>query len=157
MIVAKAQNNAIGKANQLPWHLPKDFQYFKKITSGHHILMGRKTYESIGKPLPNRISLVVSRNPNYHLEGVHVVSSIKKALEIAHKNQEKELFVIGGGKIYAEMLPQANRLYVTEVHTEIQGDTFFPNIPETWAEISREKHSTDAKHRFDFDFVIYEK
>ncbi len=157
IIVAKAQNHVIGKANQLLWHLPKDFQYFKKVTSGHYILMGRKTYESIGRPLPNRVSLVVSRNPMYALEGGLVVHSIENALEIAQKNQEKELFVIGGGKIYAQMLSQADRLYVTEVQTDIQGDTFFPPISEIWKEISRERHFADARHPFDFDFVVYEK
>lgn len=158
IIVAKAQNNTIGKLNKLLWHLPKDFQYFKKITSGHHIAMGRKTYESIGKPLPNRVSIIISGNQTYHLpKGCLMAHSLQQAIQIAQQNQEQELFIIGGGMIYSEAIQYADRLYITEVHANLQGDTFFPQLSDRWSEISRQKHQADHKHAFDFDFVIYEK
>ncbi len=157
LIVAKSRNNAIGRNNQLLWHLPKDLKHFKKLTSGHHIIMGRKTYESIGRPLPNRVSIVITRNLEYQLEGCLVVNSPQEALQIAKQNTENELFIIGGEEIYRILLPHTHRLYITEVHTEIDGDAFFPQLSDDWREIKRQAHLADEKHHFDFDFVVYEK
>lgn len=157
-IVAKSQNNVIGKDNQLPWRLPSDLKYFKQLTLHHHVLMGRKTFESIGKPLPQRTSIVLTRNalasPTTEL---YFVNSISQGIEIAKERQETDLFIIGGAEIYRLAMPYLHRLYVTEVHTEIEGDAFFPPIGAEWDEKSRQKQSKDEKHLFDYDFVIYEK
>lgn len=159
IIVAKAKNLVIGKDNQLIWRLSSDLQLFKKHTSGHYILMGRKTYESIGKPLPNRTSLVISRNPSYSLpEGHHVFSSLDAALHFAQKESLEQLFVIGGAEIYRQVLPYTDEILLTEVKASPQGDVFFPElIPEEWKEESRISFSKDEKNEYDFDFVIYKR
>lgn len=160
-IVAKSSNNVIGKNNQLPWRLPEDSKYFKRITLNHHILMGRKTFDSLGKPLPQRTSLVLTRGESsagtQTTEAVFTVNSLERGIAIAKQNGEDELFVIGGAQIYELAMPILNRLYITEVHTEAEGDAFFPEISPDWKEISREKHSKDEKNIFDYDFVVYER
>jgi dihydrofolate reductase len=154
LIVAMAQNGVIGRDNQLIWHLPNDLKQFKRLTTGHPIIMGRKTFESIGKPLPNRTSIVVTRSKNWTFEGVVVVNSVEEALVVARQTGTDEVFVIGGAEIYRLTLPIANKIYLTEVKADFEGDAHFviPNI-EDWEEISRIAHSTDEKHIIAFDFV----
>ena len=138
------------------WHLPEDLKFFKRVTSGHSIIMGRKTYESIGRPLPNRRNIVISRQ-NLVMEGCEVVPSLDKALEITAA--EEEVFIVGGGQIYVESMERCDRLYLTRVHTRIEdADTFFPGInPENWKILSEEHHSADEKHAYDYTFLIMER
>ncbi len=144
------RNRALGKDNKLPWHIPEDFKHFKDLTSGHVVIMGRKTFESIGKALPNRLNIIVTRNAKFQAEGCTVVDSIEKALSLAkEKEAHGEVFVIGGGEIYAQALPFTDRLYLTIIQGEFEGDTFFPEFPEFTKNVSVEiKH--DAKHKFAF-------
>jgi dihydrofolate reductase len=154
LIAAVAENNALGKDNQLLWHLPDDFRRFKQLTTGHHIIMGRKTFESFPKPLPNRTHVVITRQKNYHPEGCLVADSIEKALEISPKDED--VFVIGGGEIYNLALPLADKVDVTKVHTTLDADTFFPAIdPKIWKLDSADFHSKDEKHLYDFTFQTF--
>lgn len=156
IIVASAENSVIGRNNALIWHISADLKHFKQLTTGHTIIMGRKTFESIGKALPNRRNIVISRNPGFKAEGCEIVESIPMALEIS--KSEDEVFIIGGGTIYHEMWDQADRLYLTLVHTQVEGDTFIPAIdPEFWTEIRREDGKADDKNEFDYSFVDYER
>ncbi|QNM85609.1 dihydrofolate reductase [Polaribacter pectinis] len=157
IIAAIAKNNALGKDNDLIWHLPADLKRFKKITSGHSILMGRNTFESIGKPLPNRTSIIITRNKNYFKDGCLIAHSIEEALELA--SDEKEIFIIGGAQIYKEAMQKnlVDQLDITIVHEEFDADAFFPIIDSTWKEISREDFKADEKNKFDFSFVSYQK
>ncbi|MFT4031477.1 MAG: dihydrofolate reductase [Siphonobacter sp.] len=149
LIVAVAENGAIGKDNQLLWHLPDDLKRFKQLTTGHPVIMGRKTYESIGKPLPNRTNIIITRDQNYTAEGCVVVSSVEEAL---YANED--VYIIGGAEIYRQTLPYADNIHLTEVHTSIEGDTFFPKIAvDEWLELNREHHPADEKHQYSFDFV----
>lgn len=161
LIAAVAQNRVIGKENDLPWRLPDDMKYFMQTTSGHHVLMGRKNYDSLPdkfKPLPNRINIVVTRQNNFIASGCTLVSSIEKGIDLALENNETELFVIGGAQIYKQSLERANYLYLTEINAEIEGDTYFPSFePNDWEEVSRKHHGIDDKHRYSFDFVIYKR
>ncbi|MBN7813581.1 dihydrofolate reductase [Algoriphagus sp. H41] len=159
LIVAKAKNNVIGKDNQLIWKLSADLKRFKNLTTGHHILMGRKTYESLGKPLPNRTHLVITRNPDFTVpEGHYVFSSVEDAFIHSNKVGVDELYVIGGGQIYAETIRLCDRLEVTEVEAKPEGDTFFPEIdPHIWRETGRESHPADEKNEYAYSFVTYEK
>lgn len=154
LIVAVAQNHTIGLDNQLIWHLPNDLKQFKRLTTGHPIIMGRKTFESIGKPLPNRTSIVITRSKNWVFEGVIVVNSVEDALEAARQTGTDEVFVIGGAEIYRLTLPFANKIYLTEVKADFEGDAHFsiPNIQD-WQETSRLTHPIDEKHTIAFDFV----
>jgi dihydrofolate reductase len=155
IIVAAAENKAIGKNNQLPWHLPKDLRFFKEVTMGHHIIMGRKTYESIGKALPGRTSVVITHDRNYAAPGITVVHSLKEALEIAEKNGESEAFVIGGAGVINEAIAIADTIYLTEVKTEIpDADVFLEHFDRNnWKEKSRNDHQEDEKHQYAFSFV----
>lgn len=162
MIVARAQNGAIGKNNEMIWHLPDDLKYFKDQTRNHHILMGRKNFDSLGEqyqPLPKRVNLVVTHNKAWNHDGVKVFHDIQKAIDFAQQNNEEELFVIGGGEIYKACLPLADKLYITEVFAEFEdADAFFPEInPYNWEEISRVKHPADDRHDYAFDYVIFER
>ncbi|TDE18588.1 dihydrofolate reductase [Dyadobacter psychrotolerans] len=156
IIVAVSENRVIGKDNQLLWRLPDDLKRFKKLTFGHPIIMGRKTFDSIGKPLPGRTSIVVTRDRNFSMEGVIAVHSVREALEEAEKLETDETFIIGGGELYSLTLALADRLYITEVNTIISGDTYF-NItnPDEWIETERTVHQADDKHKFTFNFVDY--
>ena len=152
-IVAMAKNRVIGINNQLPWHLPADFAWFKKHTLGHTVIMGRRTFESIGKPLPGRRNIVVSRNKNWFAEGCEVFVSLSAAL--ARCAPTEQTFVIGGSSLFGEALPNADRLYVTEVDAAPEGDTFFPALDsEMWREESRERRLADEKNVYAMDFVI---
>lgn len=158
IIAAIAKNNALGKDNDLIWHLPADLKRFKKVTSGHHILMGRNTFESIGRPLPNRTTVIITRNKSYKKEGCLVVNSIEKALEVA--KEDSEIYLIGGAQIYKEAMEKnvADRLDITVVHHTFDADVFFPEIDsKIWKEISRENFSADEKNKYDFSFVSYQK
>ena len=162
MIVAKANDNAIGKDNDMIWHLPDDLKYFKDKTRNHHILMGRKNFDSLGEkyqPLPNRINIVITRNENWQHDGTVVFHNIQDGIKYAKENKEEELFIIGGGQIYEQGLNYADRLYITEVNAEYpDADAFFPKIDKSnWKEISSKYHSKDEKHKFDFTYKVYER
>ena len=162
LIVAVSENNVIGKDNNLIWHLPKDMKFFKNTTLHHHVIMGRKNFESIPhkfRPLPNRTNIIISRKTNYTAANSLVVSSIQKALEIAKENSDPEPFIIGGGEIYklALKLDLVDRIYLTRIHGIFEGDTFFPELDNSWKEISKEDHLSDEKHDYDFSFIILEK
>ena len=157
LIVAMGKNREIGKENQLLWHLPKDLKHFKELTSGHPIIMGRKTYESIGKPLPNRTNIVISRKNDWFEEGILIVGSIKEAVKFAKKIDE-EVFVIGGGNIYEQTIDLAHKLEGTLVDAVLDADTFFPKINEkVWQKTNEERHQKDEKNEFDFCFQTYER
>ncbi|WP_295334593.1 dihydrofolate reductase [Flavobacterium sp.] len=156
VIAAVAENNALGKENQLLWHLPDDFKRFKAITSGHYIIMGRKTFESFPKPLPNRTHVIISRQPNYHPEGCIVVNSLGKAIEACPKTEE--VFIIGGGEIYQQSIEVADKLDLTKVHASFEGDTYFPEINLTqWELVFEEFHPKDERHDYAFTFQTYLK
>jgi dihydrofolate reductase len=151
LIAAAAENNALGKDNQLLWHLPDDFKRFKQVTTGHHIIMGRKTFESFPKPLPNRTHVVITRQKNYQPDGCIVVDSLQKAIAACPKNQDS--FVIGGGEIYKLAMPVADKIDLTRVHTTLDADTFFPEIdPGQWRLVMSEFHAKDERHAYDFTF-----
>lgn len=160
LIAALSRNRVIGKNNGLPWHLPDDMKYFMQTTKGHHVIMGRKNYDSIPekfRPLPNRNNIVVTRQKDLKLDGCLVVNSLQAGVDIAKNADEPELFIIGGSAIYQLGLPLANRLYLTEIDADLQGDTYFPAINRSdWKEISRKHHVADERHAYPFDFVIYE-
>ncbi len=155
LIVAVAKNRVIGNKNEMPWHLPADFAYFKKITIGHPIIMGRKTFESIGRPLPGRRNIVVSRNPVFRADGVEVVASLELAINACHR---EDAFVIGGATLYAEALPRVDRVYLTEVDAAPDGDTLFPVLDKNqWREIERERREADEKNIHAMEFVVLER
>ncbi len=154
IIVAVANNNVIGINNTLPWHLPEDLKRFKALTMGHHIIMGRKTYESLGRLLPGRTTIIVTRNKHYHVEGAHVVNSLEAALEVS--NKDDEAFLIGGAALYKIGLALADKLYLTEVHEEFEGDAILPSFDlAQWQEISREYH--EAANGLAFSYVTYKR
>jgi dihydrofolate reductase len=154
IIAAAGENNALGKDKDLVWHLPDDFKRFKKLTSGHTIIMGRKTFESFPKPLPDRIHIVVTRNRDYQKTGAVVVHSLQKALEAA--KHDPQPFVIGGGEIYKQALPYAEKIELTRVHAEVDADTFFPEIDESkWELVKEEYHPKDERHEYAFTYLTY--
>lgn len=156
MIAAAAENNALGKDNDLVWHLPDDFRRFKKLTTDHHIIMGRKTFESFPKLLPNRKHIVITRNKNYRAEGAVVVNSLEKAIEISEK--DPQAFIIGGGEIYKLALPKAEKIELTRVHESFEADAFFPEIDENkWKLIAEDFHPKDEKHQYAFTYLTYER
>lgn len=161
LIAALTENRVIGKDNDLPWHLPDDMKYFMQTTVGHHVVMGRKNYESIParfRPLPNRTNIVVTRQKEYEAPGCVVVNSIAAGIDLAIDNREAEVFIIGGAEIYSQSLALAHRLYLTEIQTSLEGDAFFPLFNKhEWKEVSRKHHPADSGHRYAFDFVVYEK
>lgn len=159
LIAALATNNVIGRENDLVWRLPDDFKRFKQITSGHFILMGRKTFESLGKPLPHRTHLVITRNKAYQVpEGHHVFESVAQALTFCQKMEVNQLYVIGGGEIYRQTLPIADELILTEVDATPEGDTYFPEFDkENWKVTYSEFHPADERHQYDFTYVNYER
>jgi dihydrofolate reductase len=157
-IVAIDQNRAIGKDNQIPWYLPEDLKYFKKTTIGKPVIMGRKSFDSIGRPLPKRTNIVISRNPFFIASGILVFSSIEEALRLAAQENVEEVFIIGGGAIYEATQNIWDRLYITEVEVESEADVFFPAInPNEWTEISRERHLADEKNAYNYSFIVYER
>jgi len=159
LVAAVAQNYALGKNNQMIWHLPNDFKHFKNLTTGHFILMGRKTFESFPKPLPNRTHLIISRNSNYQVpENCFVFSSIEEAILFAEKNKQEKLFVIGGGEIYKQTIALATELSITEVHESFDADTYFPEIDQKfWKSVEVISNKIDEKHKYSFDIITYKR
>ncbi|MCJ7839178.1 MAG: dihydrofolate reductase [Burkholderiales bacterium] len=156
LIAALAANRVIGNNNKLPWHLPADLKRFKSLTMGHPLVMGRKTFESIGRPLPGRRNLVVTRNHGYSAPGCEIVHSLDEALEACRGTTT--IFIIGGAQLYRESLPRAHRLEFTEIHAEFAGDAVFPEYSRAeWREVARETHRAEAGVDFDYDFVRYER
>ena len=160
-MVAAAENGVIGNNNALPWYLPEDLRYFKRVTMGKPIIMGRKTFESIGRPLPGRTNIVITRNMRLQVEGVKVVYSLDEALELAASiallDGAQEAVVIGGAQIYQAAIPAADRLYVTEVHANVEGDAVLPDIDwARWREVSREYCAAEAPNPYDYSFLCYE-
>lgn len=154
IIVAAAENNVIGHNNALIWRLSADLKHFKALTRGHAVIMGRKTYESIGKALPNRRNIVISSNPAYVAEGCEVVGSVEAALALVQ--EETEAFIIGGGSIYAELWNRADRLYLTRVHANPEGETVIPAVQDKeWKETRREAHTADEKNEYAYTFIDY--
>ena len=156
LIVAAAENNAIGKNNQLLWHLPNDLKFFKNTTWGMPVIMGRKTFESVNKPLPGRFNIVITRQADWKAEGVMVASDLQDALKKAAETNCKEFFIIGGGEIYKQAFQLADKIYLTRVHTEIEGDTFFPEVKETeWQLKENHDFEINDKHKFSYSFQTW--
>ena len=153
IIVAIAENNVIGCDNQLIWHISEDLRYFKRITSNHTVIMGRKTFESIGKPLPNRKNIIITRNPNFKADGCTIVPSLDAATELV--KGENESFIIGGGSVYQSAMPLADKLYITRIHRNYDGDTYFPEIGDEWQEVERQDFERGEKYEYPFSFVTY--
>ena len=159
LVVARAENGVIGRDGDLPWRLSTDLKRFKAITMGKPVIMGRKTWESIGKPLPGRRNIVVTRQADYTAEGAECVSSLDVALALAAGGAAgADVCVIGGGQIYAEALPMVDRIYVTQVHAEVEGDAFFPEVNwDEWEELGREDFSASDNNPYDYSFVVYQR
>ena len=156
ILVAMAKNRTIGINNSLPWHIPQDLKYFKALTMGHHIVMGRKTFESIGKPLPGRTTVVVTRNRTLKIEGCAVVHSLEEA--IAACANDNEIFIVGGAELYAQALPLTDTLYVTEIQQDAEGDAHFPAFDQKlWREAARERHSQEIPQPLEYHFVEYRR
>lgn len=156
IIVAMSRNRVIGANGAIPWHLPEELKRFKNVTMGHHIIMGRKTWESIGRPLPGRTTVVVTRQRGYHAAGAKVVHSLDEA--VAASGNDSEIFVIGGAELYAQALPRAHRLYLTLVDTEVPGDTAMPAFgADDWSELSSTSFGADERHRYPFRCFVYER
>ncbi|KAA6342722.1 Dihydrofolate reductase [termite gut metagenome] len=156
IIVAASENNVIGRDNKLIWHLPNDLKHFKMLTTGNAVIMGRKTYESLGKPLPNRKNIILTRQPDYSIEGCIVVHNEEEALQKA--TGSNEVFIIGGSELYHSFWHRANVLYLTRIHTLVEGDTYIPPIhPDIWIEESRESHWADEKNGYNYSFITYRK
>lgn len=157
-IVATSLNNVIGKNNALPWKMPTDMAYFKNITWGHHIVTGRRNYEAEGKALPGRVNIVLTRNLDYKIPDGIVVQRFDDAISIAAQVDEEELFVVGGAEIYKLAMPYTDRIYLTRIHANIEGDTFYPEPDwSEWKEISKESHKKDEQNPYDFDFIVFER
>ena len=157
-IVATARNNVIGKDNDIPWYLPADLKYFKKQTLNHHNVMGRKCFESIGRPLPKRTNIVISRNPYFIASNCLVAHSVSEGIDLAIANDEEELFIIGGGQIYELTEPLWDRLYLTQVDLYVEGDVFFPELNmDEWQLLSETQHKKDEKNEHDYTFKIFER
>ncbi len=156
IIAAMAKGRVIGKDNDLIWHLPDDLKHFKNLTKGHHVIMGRKTYESMGKPLPGRTNIVITRQKDFKADGCILVNNIEEGIQKAEGDSQP--FIIGGGEIYKQALKYAQTMELTEVNGEFDGDTFFPTFDEKqWKEVSRTHHPVDEKHKYSFDFIQYSK
>ncbi|ANB58242.1 dihydrofolate reductase [Anoxybacillus sp. B7M1] len=158
LIVAMDHHRVIGKDNQLPWHLPADLAYFKRVTMGHPIIMGRKTFESIGRPLPGRENIIITRNHSFRPEGCTVIHSVADIQKIAAERENEEIFIIGGAELFRATLPLADRLYITKIAGQFAGDTFFPSFDEReWCLVSSQQGQKDEKNRYDFAFLVYER
>ncbi len=156
IIAAMAENRVIGVNNSLPWRLPADLRHFRQLTTGHHVIMGRRNYESIGKPLPERHNIVVTRNPAYRAPGCQVKHSLAEALQSIQN--DPEVFIIGGAEIYRQTIGDADRIYLTLVHADIKGDAYFPEFDaREWHEISRTRHEADERNPYAYSFVIYDR
>ena len=157
LLVAADEGNVIGKDNQLPWHLPNDLKYFKNLTWGLPIVMGRKTFESIGKPLPGRTNIVITRNKAYTAEGTMVVHTIEEALNVAQQKGAREIFVIGGAEIFNSVFDKAHRIYLTRIHHRFEGDVFFPELNNDWQLVKKQESHADEKNAFAHTFQVWER
>ncbi len=156
IIAAAGENNELGKDNDLVWHLPDDFKRFKQLTTGHHIIMGRKTFETFPKPLPNRTHIVITRNKNYQKDNILVVNTLQEALDLTENDDQP--FIIGGGEIYKMAMDISDKIELTRVHATFEADTFFPKIDlNKWKLVNEEYHPKDNKHTFDFTYLTYLK
>jgi dihydrofolate reductase len=156
IIVALSENNVVGVNNQLPWHLSADLKRLKVLTMGHHLIMGRKTFESIGRPLPGRTNVIITRNKDYKADGCIVVTSLKEALEVS--KSDAEAFIFGGGEVFREALPLVNKIYMTRIHHNFNGDTVFPELRKSeWKEVFREDHEPDEKNNYSYSFINLER
>ena len=156
LIAAIDENNGIGKDNQLPWNLPADMKRFKALTTGHNVVMGRKSYESMGKALKDRVNIVITKNPAYVLPDAQVVSSLSAAIQLAKENEETETWILGGGEIFEEAIKTADNMEITHIHHSFECDTFFPEIHENeWRIAQKEDHQPDEKNKYDYSFVRY--
>ncbi|UFU01251.1 dihydrofolate reductase [Radiobacillus kanasensis] len=157
-LVAMDKNSVIGRENDLPWRLPKDLKFFKELTTSHTVIMGRNTFDSMGKPLPNRTNVVVTRNTDYEQEGCIVIHSLDTILEWQKESPDQEYFIIGGGKIFEQMLPHADRMYITYIDEVFEGDTYFPNFDSSkWVLTSEKKGEKDEKNPYDYYFRQYDR
>jgi len=157
-MVARSDNNVIGKDNDLVWYMPADLKYFKETTSGHFVAMGRKTYQSVDKPLPGRLNIIITRQNDFYRENCITTHSLDEALALGKQNGQQEMFILGGAQIYELALDVADRIYLTEIHGEFEGDTFFPEIDlSAWQEIKREDHKADEKNPYPYSFVVLER
>ncbi len=158
IIVAADLNNVIGAGNKLLWNLPDDMKHFRELTKGHPVIMGRKTHESIGRALPGRQNIVISRRKDLTIDGCDVVDSLDRAIELVKDDPTGEVFIIGGGEIYKQAMDRADRIYLTRVHGKFTGDTFFPEIdPKMWKEVEREEYTSNEKHQYSFLFMVFER
>ena len=156
LIVAASRNNVIGNEGGLPWHLPDDLGHFKRLTMGKPVIMGRRTFESIGRPLPDRRNIVMTRQADYSAKGCEVVSSVDEALELVHGTDE--VMIIGGGQVYRDFLQRADRIYLTRVQADVEGDTHFPEIDEAaWQMVRSQHHAADERHAYEFDLLVFER
>lgn len=156
VIAAMSENRVIGRDGSLPWHLPTDLARFKAITTGHTVIMGRKTFESVGQPLPNRRTIIITRNDDYQCAGVFIAHSLDEALD--HAAREDEIFILGGEAVYRIALPRADRLYLTIIHATIEGDTYFPTLNfDDWKLVEDERYEVDDRHAYGFSFRRYER
>lgn len=155
IIAALDDRGGIGRGGRLPWYLSTDLKRFKALTMGHHLIMGRKTFRSIGKALPGRVNIVVTRQADYHVEGIIVVHSLQEALDLAGQNGETEVFIIGGGEIFHQALPLADRLYLTHVHMDSAADVYFPEVDNHWKVTYSEEFPADEKNEYPTTFRIY--
>ncbi|MGH1372447.1 MAG: dihydrofolate reductase [Cellvibrionaceae bacterium] len=156
LIAAQAENRVIGLNNKMPWHLPEDLQYFKKVTLGKPVVMGRKTFESIGRPLPGRTNIVITRQSDWRADGVVAASGLDQALGLAEQESPDELMVIGGAQIYAEALPLAQRIYLTQIHKKIDGDAWFPALDDQWEQVSRQDGHSE-KQDLGYSFLTFDR
>jgi dihydrofolate reductase len=166
LIAAMSENRVIGRDGKLPWHLPADLRHFKNTTRGHTVIMGRRTFESLDRPLPQRTNIVITRNPDYHVDGVTVARTLDEAIDLAERHEaaadpapaEREIFILGGEEIFRQTLSRAFRLYLTLVHATVEGDTFFPKFdPAEWRLVSESHHPADPENEYACTFQIFER
>ena len=158
IVVAAAENNVIGKDNDLIWHLPADLKHFKSLTMGHPMIMGRKTFEAIGKPLPGRTSIIITSQKDYQAEGCVVVHSLEEAIAKGRELDAEQVSIIGGANVYQQALPLADKVYLTRVHASFEGDAFFPELPEDmWQVVEQEHHELDEKNKYSYTFLTMKR
>ena len=157
LLVAASENNVIGKNNKLPWYLPTDMKYFKNISWAMPVIMGRKTFESLGKPLDGRTNIVITRNPEWKYDGVSVAQGLEEAIKIAEDHDVKEVFIIGGAEVFKTSLPDANRVYLTRVHEKLEGDAFFPVLDNSWQMVKSHETQPDEKNAYALSFEVWER
>ena len=159
IIVILSSNNVIGRDNKLPWHMPADLKRFKTLTMGHHVLMGRKTFNEIQKPLPGRVNVVITRDPHFGAEGVAIARSVDEAISKAEAAGDSEIILVGGGEIFRQVIHRADRMYVTRIHAEIEGDTTFPDFDDVneWQLVDAEHFEADEKNAYPYSFLTYER